>query len=380
MSALLEITPGAIELQKLTARGTSGGFEADAKASLQGLTPETATLNVRIDEDDKLPLTVEGEAVGDGWGTISAHYDHDEANKRNELRVNLRKFNVELPQSPPKGIQDLNQPEHIRVGFHRKDGDFVVIPLQPVKEPGPPSDYETVVIVELGSVRVEKGQQVEVALGGEVRATIGEELNVEGKIEARRGELDISGKQFEIERATVTFTGGKPDDPTISAVARYDSADGYVVYAEYAGTVSQGKLRLSSEPPLSQDEILTLLLFGTPDGASGAGSGGNLATAVSVVGGTATQGLNRALSDITDLDVSARIDTSTGAPRPELVLQLSSRVAARVTQALGEPTPGQSPDRTFLTIELRLASSWSLSTMIGDRGASAVDLIWRRRY
>jgi autotransporter translocation and assembly factor TamB len=153
------------------------------------------------------------------------------------------------------------------------------------------------------------------------------------------------------------------------------------VYAEYTGTVVQGKLRLSSEPGLSQDEILTLLMFGSPEGSIGAGNGSNgLATAVSVAGGTAAQGLNRALSDITDLDVSARIDSSTGAPRPELVLQLTPRVAAKVTQALGEPTPGQSPDRTFLTVELRLANAWSLSTMVGDRGASALDLIWRRRY
>jgi len=28
------------------------------------------------------------------------------------------------------------------------------------------------------------------------------------------------GKSFEIERGTVTFTGGPPDTPTISAVAR----------------------------------------------------------------------------------------------------------------------------------------------------------------
>jgi hypothetical protein len=101
---------------------------------------------------------------------------------------------------------------------------------------------------------------------------------------------------------------------------------------------------------------------------------------VSVAGGTAAQGLNRALSKVTDLDVSARVDTSTGAPRPELVLQLTPRVAARVTQALGEPSPGQSPDRTFVTIEFRIASAWALSTMVGDRGASAFDLIWRRRY
>ena len=99
-----------------------------------------------------------------------------------------------------------------------------------------------------------------------------------------------------------------------------------------------------------------------------------------MAGSTAAQGLNRAIADVTDLDVSARVDTSTGSPRPELVVQLTPRVAAKVTQALGEPLPGQSPDRTFLTLDLRLASSWSLSTMVGDRGASAFDLIWRRRY
>jgi hypothetical protein len=83
---------------------------------------------------------------------------------------------------------------------------------------------------------------------------------------------------------------------------------------------------------------------------------------------------------VTNLDVQARIDTSTGAPRPELVLQLTPRVTARVTQAIGEPTPGQSPDRTFVTIELRIAAAWALSAMVGDRGASAFDVIWRRRY
>lgn len=229
-------------------------------------------------------------------------------------------------------------------------------------------------------MRIEKGQQAQVGLGGRIEATLGEELDVRGKIETRRGELDISGKKFDIERGSVTFTGGAPDDPTISAVARYDSGAGYTVYAEYTGTATRGKLQLRSEPPLSQDEILTLLMFGTPDGSFGAGGGDSLTTAVGVAGGTAAQGLNRALSDVTDLDVSARVDTSTGAPRPELVVQLTPRVAARVTQALGEPPPGQSPDRTFLTIELRLASAWALSAMVGDRGASALDLIWRRRY
>ena len=382
IGARVSITPALLRVEDMKARGLSGGFEAEAEAQLEGLSPVSAHATVNIDEDDRLPLTVEGEAIGDAWGKIETTYRVDEAQKKRHIDVDLRKFNVELPAAPPQGIQDLTQPEYIRVGYFRQDREFVTIPLQPMEEPAEPSEYQTVISVDLGELVVTKGEQLEVDIGGEIQAALGPELDVTGKIETRRGELFVSGKSFEIERGAVTFTGGPPDSPTISAVARYDSPAGYTVYAEYTGTATEGNLGLRSEPPLSQDEILTLLIFGTPDGSFGAGtqSDDSLSRAVSLVGGTAAQGFNRALSKITDLDVSARVDTSTGAPRPELVLQLSPRVTARVTQALGEPTPGQSPDRTFVTIELRVASAWAFSTMVGDRGATAFDVIWRRRY
>jgi translocation and assembly module TamB len=384
IGARATISPDSLLVENVKARGLSGGFEARAEAVLRGLTPVSANASLSINEDDKLPITVEGEAIGDAWGKIEMTYAVNEANKQNDVAVNLKKFHVELPGSPPSGIQDLAQSEHVRVGYWRQDKDFVTIPLQPLEEPASSaaSEYTTVVTVDLGELFIEKGDQVEVGVGGTITAKLGNELDVTGRIETRRGELDISGKTFDIESGSVAFTGGPPDNPIISAVARYDSPAGYTVYAEYTGTATRGKLGLRSEPPLSQDEILTLLMFGTPDGSFGAGAGGgdSLSTAVSVAGGTAAQGLNRALSKVTDLDVSARVDTSTGAPRPELVIQLTPRVAARVTQALGEPSPGQSPDRTFVTIELRIASAWALSTMVGDRGATAFDVIWRRRY
>jgi autotransporter translocation and assembly factor TamB len=134
---------------------------------------------------------------------------------------------------------------------------------------------------------------------------------------------------------------------------------------------------------LTQDEVLSLILFGQPSGSMGGGEGEGTTgagAAVSVAGGTATKGLNRALSDVTSLDVSTRIDTSTGSARPELVVQITPRLTTRVTRAMGEPAPGQSPDRTFLTLELRLKRSWAVSAVVGDHGASTVDLIWRKRY
>jgi autotransporter translocation and assembly factor TamB len=382
ISAKVEISPERVRISEVKARGVSGGFEAEAEAALRGLTPVSAKASISIDEDNKLPLTVEGESVGDAWGKIETQYRVDEANKQTLIAVDLKKFHLQLPAAPPQGIQALEQAEHVRVGYWRQDREFVTVPLQPLEEPAAPSEYQTIVTVDLGNLQLEKGDQVEVGVGGTITAKLGAELDVTGKLETKRGTLFIAGKSFEIERGTVTFTGGPPDTPIISAVARYDAPAGYTVYAEYTGTASEGKLNLRSEPPLSQDEILTLLMFGTPDGSFGAGSesSNQLSTVVSVAGSTAAQGLNRALSKVTDLDVSARVDTSTGAPRPELVLQLTPRVAARVTQALGEPAPGQSPDRTFVTLELRVASAWALSTMVGDRGATAFDVIWRRRY
>jgi autotransporter translocation and assembly factor TamB len=379
VQAHVAIQPGRMVMDELHALGITGAFDAKAEAQLDGLAPTSANMSLSIKENRKLPLTIEGEAVGDGWGTIEAKFQRNEAEKANKIEIDLKKFYIQLPNAPPGGVQNLAPADNIRIGYRRKDGDFVAVPLQPVKEPPEPSEWKTVVVVDINSLWVEKGDQAKLGLGGKVEATLGETVDVRGKIETRRGKIDISGKLFDIERGTVTFTG-EADNPIVNAVARYEAPDGYTVFAEYTGTAAKGSLRLSSEPPLSQDEILTLLLFGSPDGSFGSSESNGIATAVSVAGGTAAQGLNRAMSDLTNLDVQARVDTSTGSPRPELVVQLSARVAARVTQALGEPAPGQSPDRTFLTVELRFASAWSLSTMIGDKGASALDLIWRKRY
>ena len=125
-----------------------------------------ATATLRIDEDDKLPITLEGEAIGDAWGSLEASYQHDEAAKTNDIRVNLKKLNVELPPTPPHGIQNMDAAEHIRVGLFRRDRAFVPVALQPLEEAGAPSEYKTVVVVELGSMRISKGQQVKVGLGG----------------------------------------------------------------------------------------------------------------------------------------------------------------------------------------------------------------------
>lgn len=403
-----------VRVESIQARGVAGRLTGDARARLQGLRLQSVDARLAIAEREKLPITYEGVEIGDAWGEANVNYARTDGDT--EIRVTVPRFSLTMPESAQRDVQDLEPAEDIRIGTHRSDGQFVAIPLQPFDSAD--SDEQepslTRVRVRLGdSVWIERGSQVRVQIAGNLAIESGAEQRIDGRIEVRGGRLDVSGKRFEIERGLISFDQTTPPNPTVTATARYDSPAGYVVYADYAGTAKDGKLRLHSEPVLTQDEILSLLLFGSPEGSfatSGSGgttgglgssgsdrsSPGNSATAadgqssgtgsstagaaVSIAGGTATKGLNKALSDFTSLDVSTRIDTSTGSARPELVMQLTPRLTTRITRAIGEPAPGQSLDRTFLTLELRLKRAWSASAVVGDHGASRFDLIWRKRY
>ncbi|HWP08362.1 MAG TPA: translocation/assembly module TamB domain-containing protein [Polyangiaceae bacterium] len=377
ISARVSVAPSAILIDDVSARGITGGLRANAKLALdEHLALRKLDARVEIEKNQKIPITLEGVALGDAWGKIEAHVVNDP--NRIAVRVRVPEIHIDVPETDRAGVQSLAPDERIRIGARRADAVFTALPLEPIETPSEnptPVDVE----VELGSVWVRRGDLVNAELTGKIHVAVAEKSQVTGRIDLKGGTLDVSGKRFEIESGSVTFTGGDPSNPTISALARWNSPAGYVVSASYTGTATKGKLTLTAEPSLSQDEIVNLILFGTPEGANASG-GDTASEAVGVAGGTAARGINRAISDLTHLDIQARVDTSTGAARPELMIPVSPRVSARVTRAIGDPPPGSSPDRTFLTLELRLKRDWALSALLGDRGASALDLIWRKHY
>lgn len=386
IGAHVTIHDGDLRVDNLQARGLTGRATGSARLRLEGLSPTSGEAHVAIQRGEPIPITIEGQAVGDAWGRVDVTLNRSAETKSTKIRVDLPELHLDLPDVDPTSLQDLDLAENVRIGAHRSDGRFVSLPVQPIANEAQGGGEALVVAVHLGNaVWIQKGPGIKVQLGGDLLARIADETTLEGRLELKGGKLDVSGKTFEIESGVVTFDGGDPGNPSIIATARWDSPDDYRVYAEYAGTVKDGKLKLRSDPPLSADKVVSLLLFGTPDGAFGAngqqGKGGDsTGSAIGVAGDPAVQGLNRAISGVTKLDVSARLDTSTGTARPELDVQLSPRVTARMTRAIGEPAAGQIPDRTFLTLELRLRRAWALSAVVGDHGASGLDLVWRRRY
>ena len=382
IKARVSLEPGKAKLEELSARATTGRLRVTGEARFDGLDLTGADAHLRIAKAEKVSLSLAGTELGDTYGAIDIKLRPGQSKGSQALSVDISELHVRMPDTGSQDLQNLDPAKGVRVGTRQRDGDFVTLPLQPLKE-GDPSKNENPMMVDLNlgdQIWIQQGDSTKIQLGGRLQLVLGDPLTIEGQIDVKSGKLDVSGKQFEIESGVVTFSG-EPGNPTIVATARWDAPDEdrHRVYADASGTAAKLKVTLRSEPPLTHDQILSLLLTGSADGSLAGGGGSNAATAVGAVGGVATQGLNKALSNISDLDVSTRIDTSTGTARPELVVQLSAKVSAKLTRALGQ-TPGQPPDMTFLTLDFLIKRNWSLSTLTGDRGASGVDLVWRKRY
>lgn len=382
----ISLVPGKVQLESLTAHATSGKLNVTAQANLNGLDLTSADAHVRISKPEAIAVSVSGTDIGSLYGAVDVTIQPGNAERGMHVAVNIPSLHVYLPDTGSQDVQALDPAKNVRVGTDQHYGDFVTLPLQPLSDSEPSkNDRPMVVDLVLGKdLWLERGTQVKAQATGKLQMVLGDPTNMTGQILLRGGKLDVQGKEFEVESGTITFAG-EPSNPTIVATAVWNAPDDerHRVYADYSGTVKNGKVTLRSEPPLTQDEVLSLLLLGSADGTIGGPSNGGsstAATAVGAVGGAATQGLNKALSNLSSLDVSTRIDSSTGSARPELVVQISPKVSANLTRALGAPAPGQPPDMTFLTFEFRIRSRWSLSALVGDRGESGLDLIWRRRY
>jgi translocation and assembly module TamB len=231
----------------------------------------------------------------------------------------------------------------------------------------------------LDDVEIVRGSDLKVDLSGRVQAKAGGPSQVTGQVRLRPGgALVVQGRKFRVENGTVTLVGDDPSNPQVVVKAGWTAPDGTVVHANFVGPLKTGKVTLSSEPPLAQQEIVELLAFGTTGGKQVQSPSADPATsALGAVGGEAAQPINHALSQLGLGAFTTKVDTSeSSTPKPEVEVQ----IARDPSVVLGQPPPGVNPDRTLLTLDWRVLSRWSLSSTLGDAGTAIFDLLWQRRY
>ena len=88
----------------------------------------------------------------------------------------------------------------------------------------------------------------------------GGDLNMQGNIVSSEGYYTVFGKLFDIEDATLNFTGAS-NNPDLNVKAYYDAGD-VDVNVNVTGDLREPDLSLSSTPALEQVDIISYIVFG----------------------------------------------------------------------------------------------------------------------
>lgn len=223
----------------------------------------------------------------------------------------------------------------------------------------------------------------------------GSEIETSGRVEVLDGYAQAIGKRFDVERGLVLFDGSRDDpfDPRIrleavhrlpDRVARLldppsgQSATVSVLMDTY---VSELEIDLRSDPPMSEDEILNVLLTGRPLDAD-AGEGSALASAGNVLGGLISDQLG---DNVVVDDVSIEFDnTEDGQIRSRFeggrYLDKNERVYASIAFIAGAQSDESVTEVTlqFILLQLR-RSSFRLELGFGGVSSGTVEFLYDLR-
>jgi hypothetical protein len=377
---------GTLRVDGVKASGSSGRLTASGQAQFDALDFVSASIDVDIGRQDKIPVTAEGVPMGEAWGKV--HVDASMSADRGTLEAKLDapQIEMDLPDTSGHALQSLDLPPHIIVGRHERDNRFVELALRKPQAARSPDALRLHIEAKLGDdVVLKRDANLDLKLTGTPVIDIGETTSVNGTIHLTRGTMDVFGKRFEVQpNSTVSYVGDT-SNPQLKVTASNVSSDGTRIFADVTGPLKTLKVNLRSEPPLSQDEILNLLVVGSESGIGGKAPAGYqpdpAQRAAGLAGTVVAQGLNSALAGITSLQIATRVDTSQAAnPRPEVDVRVSSNIVARVSVNTGMPAPGEPPDRTLLGFDWHFRPRWSLRTTVGDEGSSSFELLWQHRY
>jgi autotransporter translocation and assembly factor TamB len=196
-------------------------------------------------------------------------------------------------------------------------------------------------------------------------------ISVVGEVDTIRGWLEFHSKRFTLAVGQILFTGGSKIDPSLNIDAQY-AVSNYTVDVIIAGTASKPEIKLQSQPPLPQGDILALILFGTTTSQLGQGQKTTLQQqAQSLAAGAAGQVLSESLG-LSSLGVDVNGE-SIGFGRylnENTYVSISPRVGASMNS-----TPSQ-----LASIQYFLRRWLTITTATMSDGSRQVSLNVNKRY
>ncbi len=215
-------------------------------------------------------------------------------------------------------------------------------------------------------------------LRGDLRVT-GTSLQpgVLGRIEVLPGgELTLGVNRYELDRGTVTFSNPDRLEPFLDVHAR-TTVESIEVSASLQGRLDHLTSSFSSNPPLTEMDILSLLALGTPSGVGGETSAGALATSFlsdQIAGGVARRA--RTLLDVDQLRLDPYLSSETNTPAARVTVV--KRISRDWTVTYSTNLASNRDD--LVKSRWRLSPGVFFEVNRDSDGSYWAELKWQRRY
>lgn len=251
-----------------------------------------------------------------------------------------------------------------------------VEPAQPGEPAQSPAPERFKLRVHLREPLLISGTSIDMAWAGAVELEVaGDEVEVGGQIEARRGTLRLFGNSFDLRRGVVTLPDDGSLDPylDVEAVASLPDAE---VTVTVTGRVSRPTLAFSSNPALTEYQILTLLITGSTEIGE---SDGDVATkAASLLAAVSNPQLQNQLNQRLGLD---RVAIGFGETIDQPIFTVGKRFGRDVyVETEYHHNAPEDQNTTQIAIEYGFLPRWSLEGFFGDAAVGALGIYWTRTF
>ena len=223
---------------------------------------------------------------------------------------------------------------------------------------------------------------VNVTVGSDLRITKqpGGVITLRGTVDTVRGFYEFQGRRFTVLRGgTLQFLGLPQINPNVDVTAeRLIPNTGVTARVHVTGTARAPQLALSSDPPLDEADILSLIVFNRPVNELGTGERASLAeTAGGIASGFIASSLGKSIGKALDVDLFeiTTTDPLTGESAGGVTLgkQLSDKAFIRFRQQFGPRSV------TEFLIEYQLADFLRLQASASPETSGSANRLTQRR-
>lgn len=203
-----------------------------------------------------------------------------------------------------------------------------------------------------------------------------------GRANIAEGDIKLAGTKYHLERGDITFIDPVRIDPVLDVEATTRVRD-YDITIGLHGTLERLNTTYRSDPPLSSDDIISLLAFGKTQtenamGTTGSGPGLGQGASGALLSAALNQTLTNRVSKIFGSS-SIRINPAVGGVEndPNARLTIEQQVSNNVT--LTYITNLARSAQEVIQFEYNINSEYTLEGMRDENGVVSFDLLIRKR-